>query len=1589
MNDDFVALFGGELHEPEAQEEPAAPQPSGPVAATVIASLARQCVLELPDGQRAVVEQTLFETVELGATLPVFADGRGSWSLIDPGWELLRRDPSDPSDPSWRRGMTVSFEVLGYDATHDALIGRVGEREAFAPRARLPWPHCFPGLDLSKLEGWSVELAVVDSQQGRTELAVPDAVRSPSDRLPLARLHSIQALATLRPLQRLRVIGSQEHVVVDFFGMHHAIFPEYAGWDPRAAPAIGALVEAQLAVDMARADMSLCLRCPHQPEWAEVRARYPIGTRIERASLISRNSRGMVVRVVDPDLYVVGVLPTLQLTPPLDSNYRARLELPLPLSVVGYSDERCSLVLDPEPYVAARWSRDPPRVGQVLPLGSWPCSHLGAVALWDISCRATTTRPLDGLSWGAVVEVDGERRTVVVDPIGRIRAGRAEANEGSPPSVVFDDGSRAELINDEPLESSAEGRVEVRLDGVRFSSGNVIPLATARHPRVGLALDRMEPYQRGEVPVRALVARRVPGGFVAELAMEELRGTEVLEFFVPDYQLRPQELDGLVGQTLDFIVLRISRNHARCTLSRRRLHEKQQEQLRPDTIARLQIGKVMSGIVKNVVDYGAFIDLGGVDGLLHASNMPLGPRTHPSQLLDIGQRVDVEVRSFESDHTRVELAWPRLRPLTSWEQFCAGIRIPTRVNGVIRSISEAGAEVALSHGVDGLLPATAMEWNVPVEDIRTVLRAGDSVMAEVIEIDAASKRVGLRMKGTVPAPWRAFAAQYPPGSLVSGRIESVRPSACGVVLSPGITSVLELADLGPGGPELLETLSKWDPVRVVVRGVDAAAGSVSSTLHSRLPGGLGGSYQGPLRSGAVVDGQVVETLDDDVVVQLQGVGGLGRLARADVALYLGEHIVLPSSSWVVVEVLSTNEPVSAPRLALRHVLTYAQEGLASKAGKSKGAAKESRPPATTPLDPVRMRSGHVVSLASLSSRQKMSRAALQSRFQQILGREPPAWEKPLELADAQQLVAALAHEVRPPAAAASAAPRSSLSPAAESLPLDTRIARAAPSASASPASEPAPRSEDALTQSREPASAAPPQLPGMAALRRHLLAPRAQRVDEPRRDDARRDGFERDGDRFERRTPSSAGRPPARASAAAAPEGELERAWKAFLFEATGHDELVNALLEAGLTALAGLLDRHVLPGRIPAPEWALSELARAARPSSSGGHASPRAVDGILRCLAALPNDVLPWAALAGALPPAVFLARADELERWVGEHAREPLTTPSVGRLAVARAAQALDRLPLAHAALGEWLRVTSNDALRRERHALGQRYRQQIAATTRFFERWTRRRDREFGSGSFALVLPVIDDESGATHALKHAMLLDAVGSNHADGQALFDRESRMLQDLLGVDGIPRFVARPDARVLVCEWIEGRTLSKHLEARNAAAGWGSREVLRLGHRLARVLEEIERRLPGFVHNDLAPHNVILRSERPETATLVDLGLAMHDDASLSSIIDDLDLDILKAYRAPEVCDGLRPSPQSDMYSLGLLLLQTLSSERPSHGPAAVRQALLRCSSFGRDDLTRRLARLLGQMLAPTPEQRPSCWRSVSDQLAEMADD
>ncbi len=443
--------------------------------------------------------------------------------------------------------------------------------------------------------------------------------------------------------------------------------------------------------------------------------------------------------------------------------------------------------------------------------------------------------------------------------------------------VMVDIGSKSEGMipiaefarGGEPPELNPGDEVEVFFEKSEDDFGSVV-VSKDKADRLRV-WDRISNIAEQDGTIEGRITGRVKGGLAVDIGVKA---------FLPGSQidLRPiRDLDSLIGKSFEFRILKFNKLRNNIVLSRRALLEKEREKLRGKTLEGLEEGKSLVGVVKNITDYGAFIDLGGVDGLLHITDMSWGRVGHPSEVFKVGDEVKVMVLHYDKEKERVSLGLKQTQTdpwATVTEQYPHG----ARVSGKVVSITDYGAFIELSQGVEGLIHVSEMSWSKKPKHPSKFFEVGQTVEAMVQEIDSQNRRISLSYKATEPNPWDAVAEKYPPGTRIQGQIKNITDFGVFVGIEEGIDGLIHVSDISwtqrINNPA--EVYKKSDIVEAVVLHVDRENERFSLgvkqltedpwlTIGKRFP------------VGAVVRGKVTNITDFGLFVELDpGIEGLVR-----------------------------------------------------------------------------------------------------------------------------------------------------------------------------------------------------------------------------------------------------------------------------------------------------------------------------------------------------------------------------------------------------------------------------------------------------------------------------------------------------------------------------------------------------------------------------------------------------------------------------------------------------------------------------------------------------------------------------------------
>jgi small subunit ribosomal protein S1 len=344
--------------------------------------------------------------------------------------------------------------------------------------------------------------------------------------------------------------------------------------------------------------------------------------------------------------------------------------------------------------------------------------------------------------------------------------------------------------------------------------------------------------------------------------------------------LRPiRNLDKLIGQTYQFKVIKFNKKRGNIVLSRRVLLEKERDALKARTLENLEEGMVVTGVIKNITEYGAFVDLGGIDGLLHITDMSWGRVNHPSEVFNVGDEVTVKVLKYNAETERVSLGLKQTME-DPWNHASESYPQGKRVRGKVVSITDYGAFVEMEQGIEGLIHVSEMSWKKPKHPSK-VLEIGQEVECQVLDVDVANKRISLGLKQLEPDPWTQFTTQYNPGDIIRGKVRSVTDYGVFIGIEDGVDGMVHKSDLSwtqrINNPA--DVYRKGDEVEAIILSINHDEKKVSL--------GIKQLYEDPwiripdqYPTGTVLEVRVISIADFGVFVELErGVEGLIHISE--------------------------------------------------------------------------------------------------------------------------------------------------------------------------------------------------------------------------------------------------------------------------------------------------------------------------------------------------------------------------------------------------------------------------------------------------------------------------------------------------------------------------------------------------------------------------------------------------------------------------------------------------------------------------------------------------------------------------------------
>ncbi|HXN75317.1 MAG TPA: 30S ribosomal protein S1, partial [Gemmatimonadaceae bacterium] len=403
--------------------------------------------------------------------------------------------------------------------------------------------------------------------------------------------------------------------------------------------------------------------------------------------------------------------------------------------------------------------------------------------------------------------------------------------------------------------------VEVLLEHLEDQEGSVV--LSKKKADFMRVWERIRVAYENDEPVRGALIKKIKGGVVVDLMG--------VDAFLPGSQIalrRVPNVDELLGQTFDFKIIKLNKRRRNIVVSRRVILEQERAGKREKLMKELQKDQIRKGVVKNITDFGAFIDLGGVDGLLHITDMSYGRIQHPSEMVHIGQELEVKVLDIDWDRERISLGLKQLQSYP-WKDVAEKYPVGTRVSGKVVSITNYGAFIELEPGIEGLVHISEMSWTRNVRHPSKLVSIGEAIEAVVLKVDPNEEKISLGMKQTEQDPWMMLPEKYPVGTRLNGKVRNLTSFGAFVEIEPGIDGLIHISDMSwtKRVQHPSEVVKKGDSVDVVILNVDAENKRISLGLKQATEDPwlrIGETY--PV--GTELKGKVVRLMDKGVVVDI-------------------------------------------------------------------------------------------------------------------------------------------------------------------------------------------------------------------------------------------------------------------------------------------------------------------------------------------------------------------------------------------------------------------------------------------------------------------------------------------------------------------------------------------------------------------------------------------------------------------------------------------------------------------------------------------------------------------------------------------------
>lgn len=487
-------------------------------------------------------------------------------------------------------------------------------------------------------------------------------------------------------------------------------------------------------------------------------------------------------------------------------------------------------------------------------------------------------------------------------------------------------------------------------DGAEFNIGDTFDVFVERRKdEGGLLLSRdkaiaikvweaIATIQEADETIEGKIENRVKGGMSVNIGVPA---------FLPYSQidLRPvKDLDALIGESFDFKILKFNRKRNNVVISRRAILEEARAELREKMRSVLEEGQIIKGAITNITDYGLFIDMGGMDGLCHITDLSWGRVSHPAKLYKVGQELEVKVLKYDKDNDRVSLGVKQLKA-DPWATVADRFPVGEKAMGTVVSITDYGAFIELEEGVEGLIHVSEMTWSKKPRHPSKIVTVGDEVEIMVLNIEPETKRISLGMKQLLPNPWDMVTDNYPVGSVIEGKVKNITDFGIFIGIEEGIDGLIHVSDLS--WTERIkhpsEKYSKGETIQAAVLKIDKEHERFSLGIKQLEPDPWQAAYNN-YPSGTIIEGKITNVTDFGVFVQLEeGIEGLvhvSEISKDKIKTPVGMYQVGDELKAIVINVSAKDRKIG---LSIKTLEEEGEEGAAENYAKKKEEAAAAAP----------------------------------------------------------------------------------------------------------------------------------------------------------------------------------------------------------------------------------------------------------------------------------------------------------------------------------------------------------------------------------------------------------------------------------------------------------------------------------------------------------------------------------------------------------------------------------------------------------------------------------------------------------------------